>query len=377
MPAPGHGGRYPRILGAQVTLFESQTYEDLGRSLDRMRAAGVNTLFFRVFKNRGDRSHGFIRGQAAVGVYFKTTRAPVVEDVLGRVCDLAHARGIRVFAWMTTRASDWLTEERPGLAGWMLDPEKGKLVRTPGLDLFRPQVVEYLKGIFVDLAGYPIDGVLFQDDLVLRHTEGFGPEAEKLYRQDFGRALAPSALFQRRGGRISYRPEFWSWASWKNRRILEVVDSIVEEVSAIRPDLYWALNGYYESVTAPRNALAWYAQDLKEALSHRVDYLAVMAYHRQIMEELHISYGETLDLVTRMTRDAILMAGGPDRVLIKIQALDWNTELPLPAGELRQFLDAVLAGGSPGLVYVRGRNPPPLAPMGKAFSRFSKRREIY
>jgi biofilm PGA synthesis lipoprotein PgaB len=227
--------------------------------------------------------------------------------------------------------------------------------------------VEYLQNIFADLARYPIDGVLFQDDLVLRHTEGFGPEAARRYQARFGSQLLPESLFFTEGGRIRYRPEFRAWVEWKNRIILEVIDGIAEAAAESRPDLYWVLNGYYESATDPENGLAWYAQDLIKALSHRIDYIAIMAYHRQIMEELQISYGEVLDLLSAMTRDVIEMTGDPGRVLIKVQTLDWHTERPLPAYEIRQVINAVLAGGSPGLVYVRGMHPPPLTPIRKTF----------
>ncbi len=366
---PPDKGPVPRVLGAQVTLFEVQSYAALGRSLDEMRAAGVNTLFFRVFQNRGDRSHGFVRSQTRVGVYFDTDEAPVVADALGRVCAMAHARGIRVFAWMTTRQCGWLIEKRPELAGWRFDPVRGDTVRTAGLDLFHPEVIEYLQRLFADLARHPIDGVLFQDDLVLRHTEGLGPAAQRQYRQRFGHALTPERLFGRREGRLVYREEFWRWAVWKNEQILRVIDALIDSAAQRRAGLYWALNGYYESVTQPREGLAWYAQDLRRALRGRIDYLCIMAYHRQIMEELALPYEETLSYLTGMTRTAIGMAEHPHRIIMKVQSLDWHTESPLPAAELSQVFHAVGAGGETGLVYVRGKNPPPLAPVRSVFQR--------
>lgn len=364
---------YPRILGAQVTLFESKDFKELGRSLDQMSAAGVNTLIFRVFQNRGDRKHGFVRANRSMGVYFNTDHAPLVEDVLSQVCDMAHERGLMVFAWMTTRQSDWLIQRRPDLGGWKLDTKTGKIGRTGGLDLFSPEVVVYLQNIYADLAQYPIDGILFQDDLVLRHTEGFGPHAEKRYLKRFGKVLHPSRIFTVQDKRLRYRPEFWNWARWKNQRILEVIDSIVHKVAETRPDIYWALNGYYESVTDPKNALAWYAQDLEKALDHRIDYLSLMAYHRQIMEELRVPYRESLQLLTAMSREAAVIAKNPHRVFIKIQTLNWHTEEPLPDSEIGQAFDAVLQGASPGLVYIRGKNPPSLNAIRRYFLPYSSR----
>ena len=71
---------------------------------------------------------------------------------------------------MTTRACDWLLEERPDLADLRYDSTLGKTLPTRRLNIFHPVVRRRLTEVFRDLARADIDGVLFQDDLVL--TEG-------------------------------------------------------------------------------------------------------------------------------------------------------------------------------------------------------------
>ena len=68
-----------------------------------LKEAGVDTLIFRVFQNKGDRIHKFVTPRHEEGVYFKTEHAPVVDDLLGKVAEIAHRNGLDIFAWMTTR----------------------------------------------------------------------------------------------------------------------------------------------------------------------------------------------------------------------------------------------------------------------------------
>ena len=131
----------------------------------------------------------------------------------------------------------------------------------PGVRSFNDETIERLEGLYSDLASYDIDGILFQDDLILKHNEGFGPRAEALYRQDTGRRLNAKGLYVIQGnGRVAYTAEFWKWASWKNTRLLYVAGRLKDAVRAKNPDVKFAINMMYESVTNPRSALAWFSQ---------------------------------------------------------------------------------------------------------------------
>ena len=68
-----------------------------------LKEAGVDTLILRVFQNKGDRMYKFVNPHREEGVYFKTRDAPVVDDILGKMVEMAHRNGLEIFAWMTTR----------------------------------------------------------------------------------------------------------------------------------------------------------------------------------------------------------------------------------------------------------------------------------
>ncbi|MBW2121344.1 MAG: hypothetical protein JRH07_05790 [Deltaproteobacteria bacterium] len=333
------------IVAVQAGLLYCQNLKQVDETIRRLARGGVNTLILRVFQNEGDRPYGFAAPRRLSGVYFRSSHAPLVDDLLGPVARIAHRQGLDVFAWMTTRHANYGFEENPGLRTILYDFEKKALVPGRGFNLFRPEVVNRLKGIYADLARYPIEGILFQDDLILRHNEGFSLEARDLFLQDHGYLPDPSIFYgpasRNEEGRIvvsGYTDRFWVWSRWKNQRLLGLAGQLMDAARRVKPDLVFATNLYYESILDPRNAMAWYSQSLEAALSRPFDYFSVMAYHRQIQEELGLTLEEALDLMPLLARRATEMVGDQNRVLIKVQVADWKDSRLLPEEEIQGIL---------------------------------------
>lgn len=361
---------------AQVLLFKGTTPAEIEANLARLKEAGVTTVFVRVFQNRGDRALFYDgRASAAVGVYFPTSAAPVVADHLAVVSAACRRLGLSLYAWMTTRACDWLLEERPDLADLRYDSAAGAVLPTGRLDIFQPAVRRHLAALFRDLARADIDGVLFQDDLVLKAGEGLSPEGIGAYLEDGGPAVSPALLFDRPAGAGEaaifspslYREAFWPWAAWKNRRLLGLAEDLMAAAREVRPDLKFALNLFYETVLNPRLALAWYAQDLGVAQRRSFDYFSLMSYHRQIGRELSYTPAEAIAAIGVLGRQAGAAAGDPARVIVKVQALDWETHALIPAEELDRALGAAAPGV--GLAFVRGLEDPDLDVIRRHFRR--------
>ena len=336
------------IRAVQVALFEGKDYKEVDSEIDALKAAGIDTIILRVFHNKGDRFYPFIikpknRGahpQDGSGVYFKTKESPVIEDILGAVLDMAHKKGLKVFAWMTTKYADYGLEDRKDLHCKEYDFHTKGIIPCRGLDLFNERAVYHLERLFSDLAEYPVDGVLFQDDLVLKHNEGFGLYAERMFEKDNGRRLAADELYsnvsENGGGGYTagYTDEFWRWAAWKNKRLLHVAKRIRAVVKKKRPDVKFAINLMYESVSNPPYAMAWLSQSLDEAVKLDFDYYAIMAYHRQMQGELKRELYEIHGLIEKMTMEAVRKVSEPQKVLMKLQTINWNTSQPLPEQEV-------------------------------------------
>lgn len=335
------------LKAVQVMRFEGLTWSEVEEELKGLGKAGVDTVILRVFHNSGDRFYRSARPMEKRGVYFKTAHAPVVDDILGEVIRLAHSNGLKVFAWMTTRYADYGMEGSQELACKGYDIQEKKPARCKGLDLFNEDAVRRLEAIYSDLGEYDIDGVLFQDDLVLRHNEGFGPRMEALFKKDTGKDIDPEDLYIRVDGRkkVHYSKLFWEWASWKNKRLLEVAGRLGEAVKKKRPDARLAINLMYESVTNPPYALAWLSQDLKAAAKAGFDYFSIMAYHRQIGDELGKGADEVRGMIMRLADDASKVVGDSSRVLVKFQTIDWKTGVKLPQQEVAGLIRDVKGKG--------------------------------
>jgi biofilm PGA synthesis lipoprotein PgaB len=364
-----------RLRAAQVLLFEGRTVDDIADNLTRLKEAGVDTVFIRVFHNSGDRS--LFRGgpSSESGVYFRTKAAPVISDYLAEVIPVCRRLGLSVFAWMTTRRSEWLLAEDPGLAELAFNPDTGRILPTRSLNIFHPRVKRHLLELYRDLSAYDIDGILFQDDLIMRIGEGFSPEAIGAYMDDGGIPVSPEDIFRLDESRtlapvfstVNCRPAFWEWASWKNRRLLELSRELMAASRELRPDLLFAVNLYYETILNPRMALAWYGQDLKAARDYPFNYFSLMSYHRQIERELSLTGDEAIDALAVMSRRAVDEVGTPEKIIMKIQSLDWQTQRLLPRKELDRALAAAAPADKVSLAFVRSRRDPPLDIIRKHF----------
>lgn len=357
-----------RLRAVQIMNFTSKDYAGVEEELRSLKAAGVNAIILRVFHNKDDRFYPSAIAGASAGVYFKSANAPVVDDVLGKALPIARRNGIKVFAWMTTRYADYGIEDDESVSCKAYDISAAKMTGCKGLDLFNERAVARLEAIYSDLAAYPIDGVLFQDDLVLRHNEGFGSEMSELFKTETGKTIDPAGLYVHgyddEAGQTHYTPLFWEWAAWKNRRLLNVAARLRDTVRKKRPQTLFAINLMYESLTNPANALAWLSQSFSTAVSMGFDYYSIMAYHRQMGDELRSGPTAITGIIEKMVVDAAVMTADPSKVLIKLQTIDWNTGEDLPTSEVAALIRKMKSNGGVSIAVVPYRPDFPFQELG-------------
>jgi len=127
-----------------------------------LKKAGIDTLILRVFQTKGDRMYPFANPRYEEGVYFRTEYAPVVDDLLGKMTEMAHRNGLDIFAWMTTRYADYGVDENSDLRCVRYNFETKRMEASRGFSLFHPEALKRLQGLFRDLGRYPIDGSSFR-----------------------------------------------------------------------------------------------------------------------------------------------------------------------------------------------------------------------
>ena len=350
--------RAKRRICAQVSYLEGKNLQEVEKRVKELKNAGVNTILFRVFQNKGDRVYKFVTAHREEGVYFKTEYAPIVDDILGKIAEIVHRNGLEIFAWITTRYANYGLEGPPEYRCKRYNFETKKMEVARGFNLFHPDVLKRLEGLFRDLGRYPIEGILFQDDLILYHNEDFSTEANKSFLREFGYLPHPDLFYidpyQSESGKYyakEYTDRFKSWANWKNRWLMNVAQRLMTAAKGSNPNLQFAVNLYFEAVINDFNGMAWFSQTLSEALRKDFDYYAVMAYHRQAMKDRKIELKEAIDLMAEVAQKTVRSVGDPSKVLMKVQILDWKNSEVLPQKEVEEILSGILNRGEVSLAF--------------------------
>lgn len=359
-PRPPLSGEKPkRRIAVQIFYFDGGSIDEMEKKMKELKEAGVDTLIVRVFQNKGDRAYKFVDLQGEEGVYFKTEHAPVVADILGELAEMAHRNGLEIFAWMTTRFATYGSSIPEAYRCKRYNFRTKRIELAKGLNLFHPEVLERLKGLYRDLGRYPIDGILFQDDLILRPNEDFSPEATKAFTEEFGFEPQPEAFYidpspsgDERQGVKGYTEKFWTWANWKSRRLMDVAEALMRAARESNPKLKFGLNLYVDTLADSQRGVAHLSQSLTEVLKRGFDYYAVMAYHRQAMKELKIDSRQATEFVAEIARKAVLSVPQAPQAMIKIQVMDWKSYEVVSRKEVERIVERVLEQGDVSLAFV-------------------------
>jgi hypothetical protein len=348
-----------RRICAQIFDLDFASLGEIEKEVKALKEAGVDTLILRVFQNKGGRVFRFTTPRHEEGVYFNTQHALIVDDILGKMAEIVHRNGLDLFAWITTRYANYGLDGASEYRCKSYNFETKKIEVARGFNLFHPYVLKRLEGLFRDLGRYPIDGILFQDDLILKHNEDFSAEANQAFLKELGFSPHPTLFYidpfkstNEKYHVKAYTNQFWSWANWKNRWLMKVAERLMEAARESNPNLKFGINLYCETVVNSSNAMAWFSQTLSGALQKNFDYYALMTYHRQTMKELNMEEKKAIELMAEVAERAVGLVGDPSKVLMKIQILDWKNDEVVPQKEVEEILAGILSRGKVSLAFV-------------------------
>ncbi len=315
------GGKFLEINGVQVFVMDQSYVSDYNKFFKELKEQGINTVFFRVFHNRGDRPHLGLDIKCDSGVYFKTKELCTVADILGDIVKSAHKNDISLYAWMATRSITELKERDRSLS---FSPDGGT-VEGYGANIFKKDIRDSLIKTFKDLAKYNIDGILVQDDFIIKYNEGADKYTLDLFKADTGFSPTPSIFFNKikeyNGKKVfsGYNDVFYIWSLWKNEYLINLLRDIKVTIRKVNKDIKLAVNIYYETPISREKGLAWYSQTVQGLLSVPVDYVAVMGYIDQISNELEMSYEDSVDYILDIAKTSIDQIPFSNRVIMKLQ----------------------------------------------------------
>jgi len=290
-------------------------------NLPLLQADGFSKVIVRVFSD--DEKNG--------GLYFINSRFKTVRPLLDDWAPKFYGGGVGLWAWMGGRWFSWFHDSRYLDYAW----QNGRRLTVPKLDLFNPEAEKIIVDLFRQLAEKPILGILIQDDLVLRRTEGFSNWGKACFTRATGLSADEKLMLQKDSVHNQ------AWERLKCERIAQIVEKIVLACKTVNPQIKIGMNMHYEMPLSPEQARSWYAHDSAALTASSLDYLYLMAYHRQIKKELGLSESANRLYFQKMAV-AALESFGP-RLVIKLQVRDWQTSALIPVAELRSYYDLIPA----------------------------------
>lgn len=314
-------GQAKPMIGAQISVLKGANWKSCERYFYELKEMGYNTIILRVFHNRKDRFHNLVKESACKqdreGVYFNTSLAPVISDVLTPACESAHRAGLKIFAWMTTLQANYARTSKPQVLSY--DEKSGSIISEENLlEPTAQENIDFLKKLFLDLSSHPIDGILLQDDLILRHNQGFriinntvNPNPKTIYKFTENNPTKISA----------YNPPFHHWRRQQALTLQHLANAIFTSCRSLKPGLLCAQNVHYEPLYNSDWGRDWFAITKESLTASKADYLMVMAYQERIKREL--------ELVTKKELSTIMLkifengkASEKERIIFKLETPD-------------------------------------------------------
>jgi biofilm PGA synthesis lipoprotein PgaB len=302
---------YPRNLSVQVHSIGSLKKIDLAV----IKKTGIKILIFPVFEYRAEKK----------GLFFENTLFKIVYPYLEEFQKNSELAEFALCPWMTGRKFSWTDNE----LFFDMAYENNQLAAIKKYDLFNPEAVKRIVEIYGQLAQKGVEYILIQDDLMLRFNEGFSNWGKSTFRNYTHLAADEKMMME---AESDYHA---NWVRIKINQINLVLERIVRHCKKINPKIKLGMNIYYETPYSISRSEEWYGHNLAEILDTGIDYIFLMAYHRQIESELKLSCDELKDYYTSLINKASAIC--KEQLVVKMQLKDWQTGDAIPFEEVRGF----------------------------------------
>jgi tetratricopeptide (TPR) repeat protein len=239
-----------RQIALWLTSADWLTISDVGLWIAQLADAGVTALIVEA----GSPSHETVQS-GPMGVYFQTSKAPVVKDLFTVIVPAAHAKGMAVLASLNLHEPGWMTAN----PAWDIAMANGtdQVVQPVGhVDVLHPDYQRFVGEVAQDLLRTDIDGLV----VGARRTKGFAEEWSPTSRRMFEGLFGPS--FDSHDQSVA--PDAWRWAGWKARTYLGFVARLTLQLRQTRPELLVAVAVHERAVLSPADALTEYGEDVFE-----------------------------------------------------------------------------------------------------------------
>ena len=239
-----------RQIALWLTSADWLTIPDVGLWIAQLADAGVTSLIVEA----GSSSRETMQS-GPIGVYFQTSKVPVVEDRFTVIVPAAHAKGMAVLASLNLHEPGWTTVNPE----WdiAMANRTGQVFQPVGhVDVLHPEYQRLVGEVVQDLLRTDIDGLV----VGARRAKGFAEEWSPTSRRMFEGLFGPA--FDSHDHSVS--PDVWRWVGWKARTYLGFVARLTQQLRQTRPGLLVAVVVHERAVYFPVDALTEYGEDVLE-----------------------------------------------------------------------------------------------------------------
>jgi hypothetical protein len=239
-----------RQIALWLTSTDWLTISDVGLWIEQLADAGVTALIVEA---------GSLPRETApagpVGVYFQTSKVPVVEDLFTVIVPAAHAKGMAVLASLNLHEPGWTTVN-PEWDTVMAGSADQVLQLAGPVDVLHPDYQRLVSEVAQDLLLTDIDGLVVEARRAKGFAEEWSPTSRRMFEAQFGLS------FDSHDQSIS--PDAWRWAGWKTRSYLGFVARLTQQLRQAQPGLLVAVVVHERAVFFPVDALMEYGEDVLE-----------------------------------------------------------------------------------------------------------------
>ncbi len=291
--------------------------EKLNYSL--LKNTGIDKIIIKVFED----------DPVSGGLFFKNSVFRVKKPILDRIIPDFDFSKFSLWTWMITRKLSWI--QGLDLYDMEYKNRERRLVRK--LDLFNPDAIKKIISVYKELALKKINGILIQDDFFIRYNEGFSNWGKARFSAIMNLPFKESKI-------MNPKTEYnLNWIQIKVSQVNKVLSLIVNECKKVNPNIKMGINIYYETPVFINRAEAWYAHNLKGIINSGIDFVYLMSYHRQIKKEMKLSEDRNRMLFKKIVEKAYEIC--KNRLVVKIQVRDWDTDERIPLVELKNYIRLV------------------------------------
>lgn len=263
------------IRGVWLTNVASDVYnsrENISKAMDICKEAGINVVYAVVW-NKSTTLYPSKTMHEVTGIRINLNYP--VRDPLKEICEEAHKRGIKVYAWFEFGfAASYKMDGGPILKNkpdWAAKDKDGKLLEEFGFEWmnpFHPEVQEFMTSLVMEaVENYDIDGVQGCDRFPALPSEGgYDEYTIALYKKQRDGKLPPENHLDE------------EWIQWRCDILTEYLRNLTKKIKAKKPHVKFSI--------AP-NVYPWskkeYLQDWPRWVNEGiVDYFSPQLYHADI-----------------------------------------------------------------------------------------------